>query len=44
MLAAKLAVSSMTNAGAGKADIWRINADEDYHEDSGETAERRSTA
>jgi hypothetical protein len=32
----------MTNAGAGKADIWRINAEEDYHEDSGETG--RSTA
>jgi protoporphyrinogen oxidase len=42
MLAAKMAVSSMTNAGAGKADIWRINAEEDYHEDSGETG--RSTA
>jgi len=44
MLAANLAVSSMTNAGAGKADIWRINAEEDYHEDFGETAERRASA
>jgi len=44
MLAANLAVSSMANAGAGKADIWRINAEEDYHEDLGENAERRATA
>ncbi len=44
MLAANLAVSSMTNSGAGKVDIWRINAEEDYHEDFGEGAERRATA
>jgi protoporphyrinogen oxidase len=42
MLAADLAVSSMTNSGTGKADIWRINAAEDYHEDPGESAERRA--
>ena len=28
--------SSITNSGAGKADIWRINAEEDYHEDLGD--------
>jgi len=44
MLAANLAVNSMTNSGAGKADIWRINAEDDYHEDLGESAERRATA
>ena len=44
MLAAKQAVSSMTDPGAVKADIWRINAVEDYHEDLGESAERRWTA
>ncbi len=43
MLAANLAVSSLTNSGAVKADIWRINAEEDYHEDLGEGAERCAT-
>ena len=32
------------NSGAGKADIWLINAEEDYHEDLGEGAEGRATA
>ena len=41
MLAANIAVSSIMNAGAGKADIWLINAEEDYHEDRGESPERR---
>jgi protoporphyrinogen oxidase len=44
MLAANLAVSSIANSGAGKADIWRINAEEDYHEELGEGAARRVTA
>ena len=44
MLAANLAVSSIANSGAGKADIWRINAEEDYHEELGESAERSATA
>ena len=44
MLAANLAVSSIANSGAGKADIWRINADEDYHEELGECAARSATA
>jgi len=44
MLAADLAVSSIANSGAGKADIWRINADEDYHEELGECAARSATA
>ena len=44
MLAANLAVSSIANFGAGKADIWRINAEEDYHEELGESAARSATA
>jgi protoporphyrinogen oxidase len=44
MLAADLAVSSIANSGAGKADIWRINADEDYHEELGECAAWSATA
>jgi protoporphyrinogen oxidase len=44
MLAANLAVGSIKNSGAGKAEIWRINAEDDYHEDLGESAERRATA
>jgi protoporphyrinogen oxidase len=33
MLAAHSAVSSMINGGAGKSDIWHINADSEYHEE-----------
>jgi protoporphyrinogen oxidase len=44
MLAANLAVSSIANSGAGKADIWRINAEEDYLEELGESATRSATA
>ena len=44
MLAANLAVSSIANSGAGKADIWRINAEENYHEEHGESAKRSATA
>ena len=36
MLAADAAVSSIVSAGAGKADIWLINTEEDYHEGTGE--------
>jgi protoporphyrinogen oxidase len=32
MLTAKSAVNSIINHGAGKEDIWRINADDEYHE------------
>jgi protoporphyrinogen oxidase len=32
MLAANGAVTSMIGGGAGKADIWRINAEDEYHE------------
>jgi protoporphyrinogen oxidase len=32
MLAAKSAVNSILNQGGGKEDIWRINTDDDYHE------------
>jgi protoporphyrinogen oxidase len=44
MLAANLAVSSIANSGAGKADIWHINADEDYHEELDDSAERSASA
>jgi protoporphyrinogen oxidase len=43
MLAAKAAVESILAAGAGKADIWRINTEEDYHEEACESAERQRT-
>jgi protoporphyrinogen oxidase len=32
MLTAKSAVNSIVNQGGGKEDIWRINADDEYHE------------
>jgi protoporphyrinogen oxidase len=36
MLAADCAVNSITNGGNGKSDIWRVNAEDEYHEDIGE--------
>jgi protoporphyrinogen oxidase len=33
MLAANSAVTSIISGGRGKLDIWRINADEEYHEE-----------
>lgn len=44
MLAANAAVSSIVNDGAGKADIWLINTEEDYHEVAGDGAQRRRGA
>ena len=38
MLAANSAVSSILNSGAGKTEIWRINAEDDYHEEINEVA------
>ncbi|HEY4970863.1 MAG TPA: NAD(P)/FAD-dependent oxidoreductase [Steroidobacteraceae bacterium] len=35
MLAASSAVSSIMNGGSGKREIWRINAEDDYHEEIG---------
>jgi hypothetical protein len=35
MLAANSAVSSILNGGNGKREIWRINAEDDYHEEIG---------
>jgi protoporphyrinogen oxidase len=35
MLAASAAVNTMMNGGSGKSNIWRINADSDYHEEFG---------
>jgi protoporphyrinogen oxidase len=34
MIAANKAVSAMINRGQGKAEIWGVNADSDYHEES----------
>jgi protoporphyrinogen oxidase len=34
MLAADGAVSSLINGGAGKADIWRVNPEGEYHEEA----------
>jgi protoporphyrinogen oxidase len=34
MLAARSAVESIVNASASKADIWRINSEDEYHEES----------
>ena len=34
MLAANAAVSAMLKGGQGKSDIWQINAEEDYHEET----------
>jgi protoporphyrinogen oxidase len=36
MLAANGAVSSIIDGGSGKADIWRINVEEEYHEEIGD--------
>jgi protoporphyrinogen oxidase len=38
MLAANSAVTSILNFGAGKSDIWAINAEDEYHEEIGEVA------
>jgi protoporphyrinogen oxidase len=35
MLAANAAVNSVVDAGGGKAEIWRINAEDAYHEEIG---------
>jgi protoporphyrinogen oxidase len=34
MLAANCAVNAILNDGAGKADIWAVNAEESYHEEA----------
>ena len=39
MLAANGAVDSIINGGAGKSDIWRINAEDEYHEEIDEPPE-----
>ncbi len=38
MLAANSAVTSIINHGEGKADIWNINAEPDYHEEIGDAS------
>jgi protoporphyrinogen oxidase len=37
MLTARSAVNSIVNQGRGKGDIWRVNADDEYHEQSDTT-------
>jgi protoporphyrinogen oxidase len=44
MLAANSAVGSIVNGGRGKADIWLINTEEEYHETIGDNAEGHATA
>ena len=38
MLAANGAVDAILNNGRGKQDIWRVNAEDDYHEQIGESS------
>ena len=38
MLAANSAVNAILNSGEGKADIWAINAEDEYHEEIDEVA------
>ena len=40
MLAADAAVNSILSAGAGKTEIWLINTEEDYHEETGKSTGR----
>jgi protoporphyrinogen oxidase len=44
MLAADSAVNAMLNGGAGKADIWAVNAEESYHEEVGADDDVRPAA
>lgn len=44
MLAANSAVSSLINGGDGKSDIWRINAEDEYHEEFADSGEPRAAA
>ena len=39
MLAALGAVIAIVNGGAGKADIWGVNADDEYHEERSDSLE-----
>jgi protoporphyrinogen oxidase len=43
MLAADAAVTSMVNGGIGKSDIWRVNVENEYHEEI-TGSERRQAA
>jgi hypothetical protein len=38
MLSAKSAVESIVNDGSSKQDIWRVNADDEYHEQLDESS------
>jgi protoporphyrinogen oxidase len=40
MLSASAAVSSILDQGRGKSEIWKINAEEDYHEEVAESLPR----
>ena len=43
MLSANRAVSSIIDHGRGKADIWNVNSDEEYHEAAGAAPQRSAT-
>ena len=42
MLAANAAVTSIVNGGAGKAEIWLINSEDEYHEEIGANRQLQS--
>lgn len=42
MLAANGAVTSIVNGGAGKSEIWRINSEDEYHEEIGAHSQLQS--
>jgi protoporphyrinogen oxidase len=44
MLTASSAVGSIINGGLDKSEIWRINTEEEYHEDARVPDERRASA
>jgi protoporphyrinogen oxidase len=44
MLSARTAVSSVLDQGRGKSEIWNINAEEDYHEEVGDSVPRSGSS
>jgi protoporphyrinogen oxidase len=44
MLAANGAVNSIINGGADKSDVWRINTENEYHEETGSPNQPRTAA
>lgn len=44
MLAANGAVTSIINSGEGKSELWRINSEDEYHEEIGANGQLQSAA